>query len=168
MTPHNSWNTPWDDDDIVSGDESPFDAFDAFLPAQEGIDAETSLEPRIPQESCGDNAPLTFLFTAANPAETISVTAMMGGQIVNIELSPKVTQMTEAELGKEITVIAALARRQALAAVHVVVTELMRQQEMDGVSTSTLLEHEYGLPSPQTVRAERARLFAAQSSEDHY
>lgn len=86
MTPHNSWNTPWDDGDVVSVDDSSFDAFEVFLPAQEGVDAQTSLDPHLPQESGGDDAPLTFLFTAANPAETISVTATMGGQIVNIEL----------------------------------------------------------------------------------
>lgn len=76
--------------------------------------------------------------------------------------------MTETELAKEITMLATLARREALAAVHVVVADLMRHQEMDAVSTPSLREHEYGLPPPQTVRAERARLFAAYSSEDHY
>jgi hypothetical protein len=163
-----SSNTPWEDDeeDTGFGEESVLEAFDAYLPAQEARDADAPWDALSPYDS-DDDADLTVLFTATNPAETVSVTAMMGGQVIQVELSPQVTKMTEAELAKEITTIATLARRQALAGAHLIIADLMQRQGQDEVSTRSLLEHEFGLPSPDTVKAERARLFAARRTDGH-
>jgi hypothetical protein len=163
-----SSNTSWEDDDEDGsfGEESVLDAFDAYLPAQEAHDDDAQWDAASPQEG-DDDEDLTVLFTASNPAETVTVTALMGGQVAKIELSAQVTKMTEAELAKEITVIATLARRQALAAQHVIIADLMRQLGHDQTSTRSLLEHEFGLPSPDTVKAERTRLFATRYSSNH-
>ena len=49
------------------------------------------------------------LFTVTNPPETVTVTAFMDGRVHQIELAPKVTNLTERDLAEEILVIAGLA-----------------------------------------------------------
>jgi hypothetical protein len=74
--------------------------------------------------------------------------------------------MTEAELAEEIRAIATLARQQAQAGQHALIARLMQELGRDPASTRSFLERELGLPSPDTVRAERANVFAARYAED--
>jgi hypothetical protein len=105
-----------------------------------------------------DGRPL--LFTASNPLDSVSATVTFGGHIVDVALAPRVVEMTEAELAEEIVVIAALARRQSMAAQHMVVAGYMAELGHDGIAVRNLLEDEIGLPSPASVLATRAALFA--------
>jgi hypothetical protein len=151
-----STNAPWEDDDDEAGfgDESVLDAFDAYVPADQIDDGDDLWDTsELPED---DDQVTTVLFTATNPAGTVSVTVLMGGQVFRVNLSPQVTKMTESELAEEITAISALARRQALAGQHAIIAQLMRQLGRDPASTRGFLERELGLPSPGTVRAERA------------
>jgi hypothetical protein len=154
MAGDDSSNAPWEDEDEEPGsvEESVLDALDVYAP-----DAE------LPAD---DDQVETVLFTATNPAGTVSVTVLMGGQIQRVNLSPQVTKMTESELAEEITVISALARQQAQAGQHAVIAHLMHQLGRDPASTRSFLERELGLPTPETVRAERAKVFAARYAED--
>ncbi|GBE64070.1 hypothetical protein MFM001_05320 [Mycobacterium sp. MFM001] len=168
MTDNRPFDAPWEDDSEEGcvGDESALDAFDAYLPPRQADDDID--DPWDAASSYGrDEQELTFLFTATNPAGTVSATAMMDGTVVRVELSPQVTEMTEAELGKEITAISILARQQAQAGLHAVIAHFGRQLGRDEVSMRSFLEHELHLPSPDTVYAEQARLFAAHYDADH-
>jgi hypothetical protein len=95
-----------------------------------------------------------------NPAGTVSATATIGGRLHQVELSANVTDLTESELAEEILVLADLAAQKAKAAQHAVTVELMRATGRDSVVTSGFLERELGLPSPETVAANRAEVFA--------
>jgi hypothetical protein len=158
-------DSPWDDDDPTDvGDDSVLDSIDEYIPAQEPDDAADPWD--IPDRSSRDDDTVTtVLFTATNPNGTVSVTALMGGQILRVDLSAQVTRMTESELAEEVTVIAGLARRQAQAGQHVLIALIMRQQGHDPASTQSFLERDLGLPSPSTVNAQRASIFASRYAE---
>lgn len=142
-------NVPWDDDD---------DDFGA-LPANEGDYGWGSADP-LGSEDVADQV-LTALFTVTNPAGTVSATAAIGGRVQQVDLSANVVNMTEAQLADEIVVLADLASQKAQAAQHAVIVELMRTMGHDPIVSSGFIEHDLGMPSPETVDARRAQVFAA-------
>jgi hypothetical protein len=91
----------------------------------------------------------------------VSATATIGGRLQQVELSANVTKMTETQLADEITLLADLAAQKAHAAQHAVIVDLTRTMGYDSIVTSGFLEHDLGLPSPETVAARRAEVFAA-------
>jgi hypothetical protein len=158
-------DSSWDDDDpLDAGEDSALDALDEYIPADEPDDAADPWDTPEPSTR-DDDTVTTVLFTATNPDGTVSVTALMGGQILRVDLSPHVTRMTESELAEEITVIASLAHRQAQAGQHVLIALIMRQQGHDPASTQSFLERDLGLPSPSTVNAQRASIFATRYAD---
>jgi hypothetical protein len=86
---------------------------------------------------------------------------MIGGRLHRIDLSANAADMTEAQLVDEIVFLAGLAAEKAQAAQHAVIVQLMRTMGHDSVMTSGYIEHDLGLPSPQTAEARRADVFAA-------
>ncbi len=165
MPRDNAPGSPWDDDEpIDAGEDSALDALDEYAPAEEPDDAADPWDTPEPSKH-DDGTVSTVLFTATNPDGTVSVTALMGGQILRVDLSPPVTGMTESELAEEITVIAGLAQRQAQAGQHVLIALIMRQQGHDPASTQSFLERDLGLPSPSTVNTQRARIFATRYAD---
>lgn len=140
MTGDPPWHAPWDDDDDdateFGGDYSP-----------------------LSEEESGQV--VEAFFTVTNPAGTVSATATIGGRLHQVELSANATEMTESQLADEILVLADLAAQKAKAAQHAVTVELMRTMGYDSVVTSGFLEHDLALPSPETVAARRAEVFAA-------
>ena len=154
-------DAPWEDDDDEAdfGEESVLDALDEYAPTD-------SIDDRA-DTSAGEDEVQSVLFTATNPAGTVAVTVLMGGQVLRVNLAPEVTKMTEAELAQEITVISALARRQAQAGQYAVIAHLMAELGRDPASTRSFLERELGLPSPDAVTAERAKVFAGRYANDY-
>lgn len=109
------------------------------------------------------------LFTVTNPPETVSVSANMDGSIQRVELSGKVTNMTEAELAAEILVIADLARQKGLAGQHAFVVEqaaeidIMRElgaDDPEGLSRFLAMPEGANLPTLQQAIAAEAEVFA--------
>lgn len=146
----------WDDDDHESdGGPSVFDAFAAYV----STDMHTTGDSDGP-DTDNDEDLFTVVFTASNPEATVSVDALMDGRVLRIELDPKVTAMTEAELAQEITTVSRLATRQALAGQHLVIAALMERLGQDPAETRSFLERELRLPAPDAVLAERTELFA--------
>lgn len=159
-------DAPWDDDEhdehFDADEDSVLDVLNAYSPTEEadvGDDFWNALEPTE------DEDVPAVLFTATNPAGTVSVTVLMGGQVLRVELTQQVSRMTESELADEITVISTLARRQAQAGQHVVIALFMRKLGHDRGSTRSFLERELGLPSPNTVNAERSNIFATRYAD---
>ena len=153
MTGDPPWHPPWDDDDDATefgdlGNDRGVSALDAAGDYSPGSEEESGQEVQA-------------FFTVTNPAGTVSATATIGGRLHQVELSANVTEMTESQLADEILVLADLAAQKAQAAQHAVVTDLMRTMGHDSVVTSGFLERDLGLPSPETVAARRAEVFAA-------
>ena len=145
--PTSSFGSPWNDDDL--------DNVHAQAVPQDDSD--------IPRE---DEEVDTLLVTVSNPHATVSTTALLNGRVVAVELTHAVTGWSEVQLADEIVVLATLARKQALAAQHSFTAALMRQLGHDPAATRGLLERDLGLPSPNDVLAEKARIFATRYQDD--
>ncbi|MEU0498245.1 YbaB/EbfC family DNA-binding protein [Mycobacterium sp. NPDC006124] len=150
MTDHTSdFGSAWIEDDVDSDHESP----------SQGLDSDS------PLDSVDDEID-TLLVTVSNPAASVSTTAMLNGRIVTVELAHSVADWSEAQLADEIVVLATLARKKALAAQHSFTAAFMQQLGHDPAATRGLLERELGLPAPDDVLAEKARILAARYQDD--
>jgi hypothetical protein len=116
--------------------------------------------------SRGEDTVSTLLFTARNPERTVSATALLDGRILSVDLTPRSSALTERELAEEISAVTHLARLQARAAQHVIVTGIMGNLGHDRVAVSGHLERDLGLPSPEAVAQIKAKLFAARYAGD--
>jgi hypothetical protein len=137
-----------DDDDLAAPSSYAF-ALDAF----DGDDV--------------DDEPVGPTFTVTNPPGTVTVSTFVDGRVRKIDLSQKVTTMTETDLADEIVVIAGLATQDARAAQYDYVLEGMRQQGHDDAATRDFLSRDLDLPSPEDARAARAQVFTMRYAGDH-
>jgi len=111
------------------------------------------------------------LYTVSNPAETVSVSALIDGRTQRIDRSGKADGLTESDLADEVIALGDLARRKGLAG--------QRSYLLDTVDTSgavsesgdlfgvdgdealrNLVELDMGLPTPQQGEAMQAEVFA--------
>ena len=136
-------------------DESDLDALGDYVDAERSptTGATTSFRCRV--------------FTVTNPPGTVTVTTFMDGRVQQIDLSPKVTDMTETDLADEIVVIAGLATQDARSAQYAFMLEGMRQQGHDDVATRDFLARDLDLPTPEEAKAARAQLFATRYAGGH-
>ena len=107
----------------------------------------------------------TMLFTVTNPPGTVSVTALADGRPIHVELEPQVSRMSERQLAEEISVIARLASQNARAAQYLLATTMLQRLGHDRISTRSYVEHELGLPSPETVLADKAHVFSTRYAD---
>jgi hypothetical protein len=107
------------------------------------------------------------VFTVTNPPGTVTVTAFLDGRVKQVDLSPKVTDMTETDLADEIVVIARLATQDARSAQYAYMLEGMRQQGHDDVATRDFLARDLDLPTPDEAKAARAQLFSTRYAGGH-
>ena len=150
--------------------ESPASDLDAFSDYAVGIGEADVVEGRIVESTASavddDGLPIP-LFTVTNPPGTVTVTSFMDGRVNRIELSPKVTTMTETHLAEEIVVIARLATQDARSAQYAFMLEGMREQGHDNVTTRDFLSRDLDLPSPEQAKATRAEVFSTRYANDH-
>jgi hypothetical protein len=107
------------------------------------------------------------VFAVTNPPGTVTVTAFLDGRVKQVDLSPKVTEMTEADLADEIVVIAGLATADARSAQYAYMLEGMRRQGHDDVATRDFLARDLDLPTPDEAKAGRAQLFSTRYAGGH-
>jgi hypothetical protein len=107
------------------------------------------------------------VFTVSNPPGTVTVTAFLDGRVMHIDLSHKVTQMTESDLADEIVVISGLATQDAKSAQYAFMLEGMREQGHDDAATRDFLTRDLDLPTPEQAQAARAQIFATRYAGDH-
>ena len=160
----------WDDDDNEScvdfggelGELDGFPDYSSRSPIDDTEDDWIVHRDDNPQPSFteGDDTVETLLVTATSPSGSVSATALMDGRVFEVKLSSQVTKMTESELANEILAVCRLTSRQAEAAQHYIVATLMRELGHDPASTRAFLERTIGLPSPEAVLDEKARMFA--------
>jgi hypothetical protein len=106
-------------------------------------------------------------FAVANPPGTVTVTALLDGRVKKVELSSKVTDMTETDLADEVVVIAHLATQEARSAQYADMLEGMRQQGHDDPATRDFLARDLDLPTPDEAKAARAQLFSTRYAGGH-
>ncbi|MGA5543181.1 YbaB/EbfC family DNA-binding protein [Mycobacterium sp. NPDC051198] len=135
-------------DDVVPHDDAVFG--DGF-PDVSGVDDETFAVP---------------LFTVTNPPETVTVTAFMDGRVHQIELAPKVTNLSERDLAEEILVIAGLAAQQAKSAQYSFMLAGMREHGHDDAATRDFLTRDLDLPTPEQADDARAQVFSTRYGGD--
>lgn len=148
----------WDDDDALEFNEvtgcSPIaDKFD-----DDWIDVADDNHATAAGES--HETVETLVVTASSPSGSVVATGLIDGRVVQVALSSQVTRMTEPELADEIVTTCTLTSKQAEAAQHYLLATLMRELGQDPVSTRSFLEHTIGLPTPETVISEKARMLA--------
>lgn len=170
---------PDDDDDSYDGsygsddDRADLSAFDFFVVDRETGGSDLDAFDPAPEEASDDELPVP-LFTVTNPPGTVSVTTYLDGRVRRIDLSPRVTAMTETHLCEEILVIAGLATQDARSAQYTFMLEGMRQQrgrgddrgdDRDDVATRDFLNRDLDLPTPEQARALRAEVFATRYTD---
>ena len=103
-----------------------------------------------------------YLVKVTNPPGTVSVTAILDGTIQQIDLSAKVTSMTESALADEILVIADLAAQKGLATQQALIADTVREMKLDdGGAARDLIEESVDLPTLQQAVEAQAKLFAS-------
>ena len=161
-----------------SGEESDFDALYEYAPA---VAEETPSELAAIDSQTGavaetedDEEAAVQLFTVTNPSGTVSVSAAIDGRTQRVELSPKVTSMSESDLADEIIVLADLARQKGLAGQHAflldnqVLSEGLHELGLDGREVvRDFMENGMGLPTPEQAEAVQAEVFAARYAAHH-
>jgi hypothetical protein len=155
----------WDDDDHgsydnIGGELDGFPDYPSSSPIDDNEDDWIDDDNRRPASAEGDDTFETLIVTATSPSGSVTATALIDGRIFEVKLSSHVTKQTESELAAEILAVCKLTSRQAEAAQHHIVATLMRELGHDPANTRAFLERTIGLPSPQAVLDEKARMFA--------
>ncbi|WP_102144059.1 secretion protein EspD [Mycobacterium hubeiense] len=147
-------------------DDNGLDVLAEYAPIAEPEDSDDVTAPVLAEVE-DDDAAAVPLFTVTNPPGTVTVTTFMDGRVQQIELSPKVTTMTEADLAEEILVIADLATQDARSAQYAYMLEGMRQQGHDDIATREFLTRDLDLPTPEQAEAARAEVFSTRYVSGH-
>lgn len=171
-------HSPDDDDDYddlsaldfsYSDDDSNAAALDALGTYDDfALSAEVESDDGYSDGSEAEDEKLSVpLFTVTNPPETVTVTAFMDGRVHQIELAPKVTNLTERDLAEEILVIAGLAAQQAKSAQYSFMLAGMREHGHDDAATRDFLTRDLDLPTPEQAEDARAQVFSTRYGGDY-
>ena len=155
----------WDDDEDDHGPaESILDALE-FSPPAVADYVDVGLDAVLPDDD-GEPGPQAIFFTVTNPPGTVSATALLDGRPIQVTLAPQVCNMTESQLAEEISLIARLASQNARAGQHLLVSGMMQQMGEDPLTARSYAEHELGLPTAETVLADKAQIFATRYAHE--
>ena len=102
--------------------------------------------------------------TASGTPDGFSI--LLDGRPVQVTLAPQVSNMTESELAEEISLIARLASQNARAGQHLLASGMLQQMGEDPLTARSFVEHELGLPSAETVLADKAQIFATRYTHE--
>jgi hypothetical protein len=149
------------------------DPFDTYEPEPEdgGSTAADLLDDDDDAETDEDDVD-AYTSTVSNPAETVTVSALMDGSLREITLSADVATMTEEQLTDEILVLAHLARQKGLASQrsyledNEVLRNGMRELGLDDDFVTDMVEGGMQLPTQKQVDAEQAEVFATRYAAD--
>ncbi|EPQ79122.1 DUF2694 family protein [Mycobacterium marinum] len=146
--------------------DSAIDALLSYAPAQpEDTGSDMSAILGATEEDKTDECEL---FTVTNPQGSVSVSAVMGGDIHRVELSDKVDNMSEPRLAEEIFVLADLARQKARAAQHAFMLQGMDEvnDEEQRAVLREIVEKTMNLPTPEQAAAAEEEVFATRYKND--
>lgn len=141
------------------------DAFDAYMPDHDvddpglsALDGQFSRETTIAIDTAAaadsDKGMPDMRFSASNPSQMVTVTALLNGMIDYVGLSPRAGfETTERELAAEILAVAEVAATKAKSAQYELVYELMRLQGQGRDSIRGVVEGMLHLPTPEQAIA---------------
>lgn len=96
-------------------------------------------------------------FSASNPSQMVTVTALLNGMVDYIELSPQAGhETTERDLAAEIIAVAEVAAKKAQSAQYELGYEMMRLQGQDRDAIRGIVEGMLHLPTPEQALASEA------------
>ncbi|MGA5543832.1 hypothetical protein ACPCIR_18425 [Mycobacterium sp. NPDC051198] len=124
MTPHGP--NDWDDTDA---NDNGLDAVDDYTNHE--VEDEDDGFGAIDTGTAAEDEDEIPVVQAINPPGTVTVTAYLNGSVARVDLDPKVTTLTEAQLADEIRFVAGVAAKRATAVVHVGVVNMLVEQGMD-------------------------------------
>ncbi|BBX90217.1 hypothetical protein H5U98_03185 [Mycolicibacterium boenickei] len=131
----------------VEDEDDGFGAIDAETPAED--------EEQIP------------VVQAVNPPGTVTVTAYLNGSVAQVDLDPKVTTLTEAQLADEIRFVAGVAAKRATAVVHVGVVNMLVEQGMDFREARDFVGTNMPFATPEQAGEAELALIARHSDPQH-
>ncbi|QRY52817.1 hypothetical protein [Mycolicibacterium septicum] len=100
---------------------------------------------------------------AINPPGTVTVTAYLSGSVAQVNLDPKVTMLTEAELADEIRFVAEVAAKRATAVMHIGVVDMLVEQGMDFHEARDLVGKNMPYATPEQAAEAELALVARHS-----
>jgi hypothetical protein len=126
------------------------------------------------RDSDHDEETIPGLSTVTNPALTVSVSAMMGGATLRVDLSPELRGMNESRLADEICALADLARLKGQASMLTGMladpglAERARELDLDPREAIPDIFDRVGmaLPTPEQAAAAQAEVFATRYTAD--
>lgn len=121
------------------------------------VDAETAAEDE-------DEIPVV---QAINPPGTVTVTAYLNGSVAQVDLDPKVTTLTEAQLADEIRVVAGVAAKRATAVVHIGVVNMLVEQGMGFREARDFVGTNMPFATPDQAGEAELALIARHSDQQH-
>ncbi|MGV0811233.1 hypothetical protein ABQF34_04685 [Mycolicibacterium boenickei] len=104
---------------------------------------------------------------AINPPGTVTVTAYLNGSVAQVDLDPKVTTLTEAQLADEIRFVAGVAAKRATAVVHIGVVNMMVEQGMDFQEARDFVGTNMPFATPEQAGEAELALIARHSDQAH-
>lgn len=104
---------------------------------------------------------------AINPPGTVTVTAYLNGSVAQVDLDPKVTTLTEAQLADEIRFVAGVAAKRATAVVHIGVVNMMVEQGMDFQEARDFVGTNMPFATPEQAGEAELALIARHSDRAH-
>jgi hypothetical protein len=154
---------PHDSDD----ERDDLAALDFSVAETEPLESDLDALGDYAEAATADDELAVPVFAVTNPPGTVTVTAFLDGRVKQVDLSPKVTDMTETDLADEIVVIAGLATQDARSAQYAYMLDGMHQQGHDDVATRDFLARDLDLPTPDEAKAARAQLFSTRYAGGH-
>jgi hypothetical protein len=133
--------------EVEDDEDDGFDAFENEAPAED--------EEQIP------------VVQAVNPPGTVAVTAYLNGSVARVDLDPKVTTLTEAQLADEIRFVAGVAATKATAVVHIGVVSMMTEQGMDFREAQDFVTTNMPFATPEQAGEAELALIARHSDQAH-
>ncbi|OMC37976.1 hypothetical protein A5740_03890 [Mycobacterium sp. GA-1841] len=109
----------------------------------------------------------TSVVQAVNPPGTVAVTAYLNGSVAQVDLDPKVTTLTEAQLADEIRFVAGVAAKKATAVVHVGVVNMMVEQGVGLQEARNFVETNMPFATPEQAGEAELALVARHSEQHH-
>ncbi|TMS51338.1 hypothetical protein [Mycobacterium sp. DBP42] len=102
---------------------------------------------------------------AINPPGTVVVTAYLNGSVAQVDLDPKVTMLTEAQLADEVRFVAGVAAKRATAVMHVGVVNMLVAQGMDFRDAQDFVATNLPYATPEQAGEAELALIARHSSQ---
>lgn len=118
-----------DDADYVGAHDSGLDAVRDYT-THEVEEAEDDGFGAIDDEAEPEGQEQIPVVQAINPPGTVTVAAYLNGSVAQVDLDPKVTTLTEAQLADEVRFVAGVAGKRATAVMHIGVVNMLIEQGM--------------------------------------